>query len=44
MLYELIEPGTIIALAFIAGAVTTLFFTALIIEHQEDKNNVSENR
>lgn len=44
MLYELITPGAMIIISFIAGAVTTLFFTALIIEHQEDEINVSENR
>ena len=46
MLYELITPGAMVFLGFIAGAVTTFFFTSLFIEnkHQEDKNNVSENR
>lgn len=46
MLYELITPGTIITLAFVAGTLISFFFTSLFIEnkHQEDKNNVSENR
>ena len=39
MLYELITPGAMVILGFIAGSLTTLFFTALIIEnkYQEDK-------
>lgn len=42
MFYELFTPGTLIFSGFIAGVLSTLFFTTLFFEnikHQEDKNN-----